>query len=64
MAKKYKKTRAKKNDGTFASDDKSTPSVNEAFVTPRAKVNVTGGPVADGVRQIGQRRLGGKLVDR
>jgi hypothetical protein len=70
MAKKKKaapkKKRAHEEDGTFKADDPATPDINEAFVQKPSLVvgGAIGGPVKDGVRQIGQRRLGGKLITR
>lgn len=51
MAKKTKRAHA--DDGKFKADDK-------AFVQKPSLA--AGAPVKDGVRQIGQRRLGGKIV--
>ena len=55
-----RRTRAKKDDGTFMADDPSTPDVNEAFVQEEAPVPEEDQRVAQ--RAVGLRRLGGKLV--
>lgn len=59
-----RRTRAKKADGTFQSDDPSTPDVNEAFVQDPPEEKAP--PMADeqriAQRSVGLRRLGGKLI--
>jgi len=55
-----RRARAKKDDGTFQSDDPSTPDVNEAFVQEEAPAPVEDQRSAQ--RSVGLRRLGGKLI--
>lgn len=63
-----KRARAKKKDGTFKADDKSTPDINEAFVeeAPSDVGDVLIGPDDElrrsKQRHVGVRRLGGKVV--
>tara|TARA_R100001129_G_scaffold138169_1_gene99328 strand:+ start:606 stop:824 length:219 start_codon:yes stop_codon:yes gene_type:complete len=55
-----RRTRARKEDGSFQADDPSTPDVNEAYVQEKAPAPVEDQRSAQ--RSVGLRRLGGKLV--
>ena len=57
-----RRARAKKADGTFMSDDPSTPDVNEAFVQDDAPAPVASEDQRQAQRAVGGRYLGGKLV--